>query len=168
MTSREDLRVGVGPGAIASIGPGAGMAGGKLRPVSRTYSAPLPLITGSGNPSFLQVNPSATGKPNSGSHSPREGANPVASSAIPYLGSGSGGLFHSSTTTQLQAITHPGAENNIAGTNQDFYSIRQQIRANVLQKSKEKQEKKMMVSNELMYSIPNIIVVALCEKNKMV
>ena len=39
-----------------------------------------------------------------------------------------------------------GAENNIAGANPDFHTIRQQIRANVLQKSKEKQEKKMMVS----------------------
>ena len=159
MTSREDLRLGVGPASISSIGTGAGMAGGKVRPVSRTYSAPLPLITGTGNPSFLQVNPSATGKPNSGSHSPREGANSVVSGANPYLGSGSGGLFHSSTSTQLQSIAQPGTENSIAGPNQDFYTIRQQIRANVLQKSKEKQEKKMMVSNE--YSILNIIVIAM-------
>ena len=141
------MRVGVGPGAISSIGPGAGIAGGKLRPVRKTYSAPLPLITGAGNPAFLQVNPSTTGKAGSGSHSPREGANSVAPGANPYLGSGSGGLFHSSTTTQLQTITHPGVENNFSGMNQDFYSIRQQIRANVLQKSKEKQEKKMMVNN---------------------
>ena len=146
MTSREDVRVGGVPGPINSIGPGAGMAGGKLRPVSRTYSAPLPLVGGTGNPSFLQVNTSAAGKPSSGSHSPREGANPSASGIMPYLGSASGGLFHSSTTTQLQAMAHPTGENSITGANPDFHSIRQQIRANVLQKSKEKQEKKMMVS----------------------
>ena len=148
LTSREDLRPTVGPSGISTIGPGAGVAGGKLRPVSRTYSAPLPLVSGTGNPSFLQVNPSAAGKPSSGSHSPREGGNPSGSGIMPYLGSASGGLFHSSTATHLQAMAHPGAENSIAGANPDFHTIRQQIRANVLQKSKEKQEKKMMVSKK--------------------
>ena len=145
LTSREDLRPGIGPVGPANISQGPGAAGGKLRPVSRTYSAPLPLVGGSGNPSFLQVNPAAPGKPSSGSHSPREGGNASASGIMPYLGSASGGLFHSSTATHLQAIAHPGAEGSIAGANPDFHTIRQQIRANVLQKSKEKQEKKMMV-----------------------
>ena len=142
LTSREDLRVPGPPGPINSVGPGAGMAGGKLRPVSRTYSAPLPLITGTNNPSFLQVNTSAAGKPNSGSHSPMEGTSRV----MPYLGSASGGLFHSSTASQLQPMGHPGSDPNGPPATQDFHTIRQQIRANVLQKSKEKQEKKMMVS----------------------
>ena len=157
MTSREDVRLGAVPGTINSIGPpGAGMAGGKLRPVSRTYSAPLPLISGTGNPSFLQVNTSVAGKPaHSGSHSPREGANPSASGVMPYIGSASGGLFHSSTTTQLQAMGHPTGENSVTGANPDFHSIRQQIRANVLQKSKEKQEKKMMVSIKFILKIRN-------------
>ena len=93
----------------------------------------------------MQVNTSATGKPSSGSHSPREGANQSASGVMPYLGSASGGLFHSSTTTQLQAMGHPSGDNSVPGANPDFHTIRQQIRANVLQKSKEKQEKKMMV-----------------------
>jgi len=92
----------------------------------------------------LQINTSAAGKPNSGSHSPREGANPAASGVMPYLGSASAGLFQSSSNAQLQHMTHPLAENSTLGTNQDFHTIRQQIRANVLQKSKEKQEKKMM------------------------
>ena len=142
LTSREDLRVpGAPAGPINSVGPGAGMAGGKLRPVSRTYSAPLPLITGTNNPTFLQVNTSAAGKPNSGSHSPMEGTSRV----MPYLGSASGGLFHSSTASQLQPMGHPGSDPNGPPAPQDFHTIRQQIRANVLQKSKEKQEKKMMV-----------------------
>jgi len=141
LTSREDLRVpGAPAGPINSVGPGAGMAGGKLRPVSRTYSAPLPLITGTNNPTFLQVNTSAAGKPNSGSHSPMEGTSRV----MPYLGSASGGLFHSSTASQLQPMGHPGSDPNGPPAPQDFHTIRQQIRANVLQKSKEKQEKKMM------------------------
>lgn len=146
LTSREDLRPGIGPVGPSNIAQGTSVAGGKLRPVSRTYSAPLPLVGGSGNPSFLQVNPSVAGKPSSGSHSPREGGNPSASGIMPYLGSASGGLFHSSTATHLQPMAPLGTESNIAGANPDFHTIRQQIRANVLQKSKEKQEKKMMVS----------------------
>ena len=68
------------------------------------------------------------------------------SRVMPYLGSASGGLFHSSTASQLQPLGHPGSDPNGPPAPQDFHTIRQQIRANVLQKSKEKQEKKMMVS----------------------
>ena len=152
MTSREDLRTSGVPGTIPSIGPvgpGAGIAGGKVRPVSRTYSAPLPLISGTGNPSFLQINPSAAGKSSSGSHSPREGTNQAVSGVMPYLGSVSAGLFPSSSNAQLQHMAHPSAESNMAGTNQDFHTIRQQLRANVLQKSKEKHEKKIMVRTSI-------------------
>ena len=145
LTSREDLRLGGGIGGLGPSSSVAGVAGGKVRPVSRTYSAPLPLITGSGNPSFLQVNPPTAGKPSSGSHSPMESTNAAASGGIPYRGSASGGLLHSTTTSQLQAVIHPGSENSATFAHQDPYTIRQQIRANVIQKSKEKQKEKMMV-----------------------
>ena len=71
---------------------------GKVRPVIRTYSAPLPLT----NPTFFQP-----------------------------LGSGSGagaGLTH----TEFQYD---------ASTDQELLSIKQQIRNNVLQKSKDKDKK---------------------------
>ena len=87
LSSRED-----------KVGPG-----GKLRPVGRTYSAPLPLT----NPSFLPATDSSVTNEQS----------------APF-----GGVFQSYPSTDLQD------------------SLRQQIRSNAIQKSKEKDKKANAVS----------------------
>ena len=156
-SGEEDSRIAGCPESISSIHPVVTTANeddSNLTPASRTYFAPLPLIDEIRNTSTSQTNELAEGRSSSESYMSRETKNQAESMEMLDLGMrsavNSAELFQ---YAQLQRMASPPRESSASRGHQNWQPIRHLLRANVLQKSKEKQDRKLKVRVSFIYCV---------------